>query len=115
MSLLRLDETEETLITAAWLSISWVDQFLAWDENPEYANITEIFLKQKEIWKPDILLINTIDDFKDLGSENLLVTVDSSGLVIWEPGHRFNTACSLDINSYPFDSQHSEIFNMDAF
>ena len=61
--------------------------------------------KQTEIWKPDILLTNTMDDFTDLGSDNLLVTVDSSGLVISEPSTRFKTVCSLDINSYPFDSQ----------
>ena len=61
--------------------------------------ITEIFMKQTEIWKPDILITNTVADFADLGSDNLLVTVDSSGLVILGPGDRFKPACSLDINS----------------
>ena len=62
-------------------------------------------MKRTEIWKPDILLTNSMDDFTDLGSENVLVTVDSNGLGILGPGDRFKTVCSLDINSYPFDSQ----------
>ena len=60
MSLIRFDETEETLVTAAWLSMSWQDQFLTWSENPEYVNITDIYL----IWKPDVVLINTVEDYE---------------------------------------------------
>ena len=49
MSLIRFDETEETLVTAAWLSMSWQDQFLMWSEKPEYENITNIYLKPQFI------------------------------------------------------------------
>ena len=105
MALLRFDETEETLITAAWLSIRWNDYLLKWDENPNYNNITDIFLQQKKIWKPDFRLVNTVETYKNLGSDDLLVKVKPNGNVSWEPGHRFKTSCSLDINLYPFDSQ----------
>ena len=109
MSLLRFDEREETLTTAAWLSISWQDQLLRWIDNPRYENISEIFMKQKEIWKPDILLVNTVEHFKTLGSDDLVVTVNGDGRVEWEPGQRFKTACSLNINMYPFDSQQCSL------
>ena len=105
MSLIRFDETEETLVSAAWLSISWRDQFLMWSDNTEYENITDIYLKQKYIWKPDIVLINTVDDFEILGSDNRLAEVTSDGGILWEPGHRFQSTCSPNINNYPFDSQ----------
>ena len=105
MSLIRFDETEETLLSAAWLSMSWQDHFLTWPENPEYENITDIYLTQKEIWKPDIVIINTVEDYELLGSDDRLVEVTSEGDILWEPGHRFKTACSPNINHYPFDTQ----------
>ena len=105
MAFLRFDETEETLITAAWLSIRWNDCLLKWDKHPKYGNITEIFLQQKKIWKPDFRLFNTVETYKNLGSDDLLIKVQSNGNVIWEPGHRFKTSCSLNINLYPFDIQ----------
>ena len=105
MSLIRFDETEEFLLSAAWLSMSWQDQFLTWSDNPKYENITDIYLSQKEIWKPDIVIINTVEDYELLGSDDRLVEVTSEGDVLWEPGHRFKTACSPNINHYPFDTQ----------
>ena len=105
MALLRLDEREETLISAAWLSMTWKDSFLAWPGKPEFENITGIFLQQKQIWKPDIYLINTVEHYKSLGSDDLLVAVEPNGKITWEPGHRFKTACSVNIRLYPFDNQ----------
>ena len=105
MSLVRFDETEETLVSAAWLSMSWQAQFLTWSENTDYENITDIYLKQKELWRPDILLLNTVDDYDILGSDDRLVEVTSEGAILWEPGHRFRSACSPNINQYPFDTQ----------
>ena len=105
MSLLRFDEIEETLVSVAWLSISWQDQFLVWSKNPDYQNITEIYLKESEIWKPDILSLNTVEGYQSLGSGERLVVVDRDGIVTWEPGHRFATSCTLQISKYPFDSQ----------
>ena len=109
MSLLRFDEKEETLITSAWLSMSWQDQFLRLNDNPRYENVSEIFIKQKDIWKPDILLVNAVEHFKSLGSHDLVVTINDDVRVEWEPGQRFKTACSLNINMYPFDSQQCSL------
>ena len=109
MSLVRFDETEETLVSAAWLSLSWRDQFLTWSENPDFENITDIYLKQKEIWRPDILLLNTVEDYELLGADDRLVEVTSEGEILWEPGHRFRSACSPNINHYPFDTQECEL------
>ena len=97
MSLLRFDEREETLLTAAWLSISWQDKFLSWSDNPRHGNISELFMKQKQIWKPNILLMNIVEHFKTLGADDLMVRITDDGRVEWEPGQRFTTACSLNI------------------
>ena len=109
MSLVRFDETEETLVSAAWLSMSWRDQFLVWSDNPDYENVTDIYLKQREIWRPDILLLNTVEDYDLLGADDRLVEVTSEGAILWEPGHRFRSACCPNINHYPFDTQECEL------
>ena len=109
LSLLRFDEREETLTTAAWLSISWQDKFLSWSDNPRHGNISELFMMQKQIWKPDILLLNTVEHFKTLGADDLMVRITDEGRVQWEPGQRFKTSCSLNINMYPFDSQECQL------
>ena len=103
VSLLRVDATEEVLITAAWLSITWNDCSLKWDENPKYKNITDTYLQQRKVWKPDLRLLNTVETLRTLGSDDFLVKVKHNGNVLWEPGHRFKTSCSLDISLYPFD------------
>ena len=106
MALLRYDAAEETLITAAWLSIRWNDYLLKWDENSKYDNITETFLQQRKVRKPDLRLVNTVETHTTLGSEELLVKINRNGNVLWEPGHRFKTSCSLDTRMYPFDNQN---------
>ena len=100
MSLLRFDEIEETLVSVAWLSMSWRDEFLMWHENPEYNNITEIYLKETEIRRPDILLLNTVEGYQSLETGDRLVTVDSKGTVKWEPGHRYATSASKSENTH---------------
>ena len=109
MALLRFDAAEETLITAAWLSIRWSDYSLKWDENAKYDNITEPFLQQRKVWKPDLRLVNTVETHKTLGSDDLLVKIKWNGNILWEPGHRFKTSCSLDTRMYPFDSQNCSL------
>ena len=105
LSILRFDEREETLTSSAWLSISWYDDFLKWDEIEKYENISKLFFNQNDIWKPDIMLHNTVENFKSLGSDDLNIMVTSDGRVRWEPGHKFRTSCKVNISGYPFDSQ----------
>ena len=79
------------------------------DGNPQYENITETFLQQRKVWKPDLRLVNTVETQKTLGSPDLLVDVKRNGNVIWEPGHRFKTSCSFDTRMYPFDRQNCSL------
>ena len=105
LSILRFDEREETLTSSAWLSISWYDDFLKWNEIKQYENISKLFFNQNDIWKPDIMLQNTVENFKSLGSVDLNIMITSDGRVRWEPGHNFRTSCKVNISGYPFDSQ----------
>ena len=99
------NEREESLKSSTWLSLTWKDPNLSWDGKEKYTNITAIYLRQIQIWKPDFILLNSVEDLKLLGTDNLGVTVQKDGTVLWEPGQTFTSICEVNINMYPFDSQ----------
>lgn len=43
-----------------WLRMSWTDHYLTWDPS-EFGNIKEVRLPINNIWKPDVLLYNSVD------------------------------------------------------
>ena len=109
MALMQFNEKEDTLVTAGWLSMTWKDYFLQWRGHTKYENINKVFMKQKQIWVPDINLVNSVEVHKKMGYDDLLASVDQDGTVHWEPGQKFKTACSVDIGMYPFDHQTCSI------
>ncbi|CAJ0594176.1 unnamed protein product [Cylicocyclus nassatus] len=62
--ILSLDEKHQVLQSNVWLKMSWVDQYLTW-EPAEYGNIREVRFPMSDIWKPDVLLYNSVDEHFD--------------------------------------------------
>ena len=79
--IVKLDQTNQILVSSSTLVAQWYDQRLAW-------NITEypmgvLTLKATQIWLPDLFVINSADlnGFVPVSSSNL-ATVYYSGLVL---------------------------------
>ena len=108
--IVSFDEREEFLTSSTWLSFTWRDVGLSWEGKPRYENVTSIYLQQKQIWKPDFILLNSIEDLKLLGTSYLGVTVKKDGTVLWEPGQTFKSICEVNIHMYPFDSQECQFW-----
>ena len=77
----KLDQTNQIIVSSSTLVAQWYDQRLAW-------NITEypmgvLTLKATQIWLPDLFVINSADlnGFVPVSSSNL-ATVYYSGLVL---------------------------------
>lgn len=102
------NEVTQKLTTTGYLSIFWLDTELNWDP-ALFGNVDRIQLPQNEVWKPDITLRNGKSDMKELGGSYLLVTIDNTGEVLWEPYHNFETKCSVDVSYFPFDEQVCDI------
>ena len=100
-----LDEREQVLKSTTWLSLTWKDPSLSWETKPKYSNVSVIYLEQHQIWRPDFILLNSVENLKLLGSDKVGVTVKRDGTVIWEPGQTFVSLCEVNIQMYPFDSQ----------
>ncbi|KJH40918.1 Neurotransmitter-gated ion-channel ligand binding domain protein [Dictyocaulus viviparus] len=58
--ILDIDEKHQIMHSNVWLRLSWIDHYLTWDP-AEYGNIREVRLPISSIWKPDVLLYNSVD------------------------------------------------------
>lgn len=102
------DEIQQKLTTTAYLEIYWYDELLAWTPS-SYGNLSDIFLPQEDIWRPDIALENGFKDLESLGSKFIHAEVEHDGLVLWKPFHVFNSRCKLDSTYFPFEKQSCDI------
>ncbi|KAK0393041.1 hypothetical protein QR680_000028 [Steinernema hermaphroditum] len=102
--IIDIDEKSQTIVTNIWLRMSWVDIYLTWDPF-EYGNIKEVRLPIRDIWQPDVLLYNSIDQkFDTMWPVNAVV--HHSGNVTWIPPAIVRSSCRIDISWFPFDDQH---------
>uniref|UniRef100_A0A1I7T1A8 Neur_chan_LBD domain-containing protein n=1 Tax=Caenorhabditis tropicalis TaxID=1561998 RepID=A0A1I7T1A8_9PELO len=84
--------------------MSWTDHYLTWDPS-EFGNIKEVRLPINNIWKPDVLLYNSVDQqFDSTWPVNAVVLY--TGNVTWIPPAIIRSSCAIDIAYFPFDTQH---------
>lgn len=98
----ELDTVNSMLVTDAWFHITWRDELLSWDPN-DYQQLKQIHMNPNEIWKPDLVLINTANQ------DNLLniftdseVLVNSTGDVTWITMGLLRSKCPIWAYDYPF-------------
>ncbi|CAG2239865.1 unnamed protein product [Mytilus edulis] len=103
-----VNEIDQKLITAGWLSIVWKDDLLTWTP-ASYNGLYILYLPQDNVWKPDISLQNGFSELEELGSKFIQVLVDSSGYLTWRPSQVFETRCNLDSKYFPFDEHKCDI------
>ncbi|GFN92345.1 neuronal acetylcholine receptor subunit alpha-7 [Plakobranchus ocellatus] len=98
----------QVLTASGWLKFEWCDEFLQWSPR-DYGGIDELILFQKDVWLPDIFVENTAQHYRELGNNQMLISVKSTGMVHWEPGIITETSCAVNIGKYPFDTQVCDI------
>ncbi|XP_048740358.1 neuronal acetylcholine receptor subunit beta-2-like [Ostrea edulis] len=103
----RLDELEEKMVTTAYLTLEWRDEFLTWE--PTVFPVYRLPLPQNTVWKPDLVLKNGFTEFKELGGSFYYVMVSFDGTVTWKPYQVFESQCSIDVTYFPFDTQTCDI------
>ncbi|XP_048770034.1 neuronal acetylcholine receptor subunit alpha-6-like [Ostrea edulis] len=102
-SLIEVDTVHQRLVTAAHLGVVWVDEFLQWDQ--ESTGIEVLHFKQGDIWIPDLVLMNSVNTFEEMGGDFYYVTVIPDGTVYWYPYQVFESKCEIDTTYFPFDIQ----------
>ncbi|GFR96386.1 acetylcholine receptor subunit alpha [Elysia marginata] len=117
VSIISLDESSQVLSTFGRLYCEWSDEVLAWDEG-SHSGVTNFFWPQDDVWLPDIIIHNSVEEEERPGYKEMPVNILSSGKVVWVPSFIFRTSCDMDVTYYPFDSQVCSIIistKMSAF
>ncbi|XP_053392665.1 neuronal acetylcholine receptor subunit alpha-5-like [Mercenaria mercenaria] len=69
-----------------------------------------LFLVIKDdVWKPDVTLYNSANNYIALGHKTILIENDENGSMSWAPMEVFESSCSVDMTYYPYDIQTCEL------
>ncbi|KAL4222726.1 Neuronal acetylcholine receptor subunit alpha-4 [Mactra antiquata] len=110
-----VNEISETFTACGYVGVEWYDELLPWDP-PSYENITYVTIPKKEIWDPEFVLVNSVENVGPMGSDELLVETWYDGWTIRWTYHIYTATCSLDITYYPFDEHDCTLdFSMTGY
>jgi nicotinic acetylcholine receptor len=104
----KLDERSQMLWMNGFMGLQWRDEYLTWNTSV-YGDVTQIFLPNDQIWLPDLVVYNSVDNLFDIGGKEALIIVLYTGLVWWYPGGHYRTVCPVDVRKYPMDVQVCDI------
>lgn len=104
IAIVEFNEVKQTIVMTSKLTFSWTDEFLTW--NPEhFDNVSHIHAPQSEIWRPYVVLENSVTRQTEIGTSSLNVIINDKGVVEWSPVEVFHTTCATDVRNFPFDVQ----------
>uniref|UniRef100_K1R127 Neuronal acetylcholine receptor subunit alpha-3 n=1 Tax=Magallana gigas TaxID=29159 RepID=K1R127_MAGGI len=85
-------------------SVKWQDDRLIWTP-ASYGDIDMIFTAPSKIWKPEIIVENSVAGMEIIGPDNMLFQIKSTGEVRWDPPGLYDVHCEMDVTYFPFDYQ----------
>ncbi|KAI8798793.1 acetylcholine receptor subunit alpha [Biomphalaria glabrata] len=104
VSIVRIDDVTQSFTANGFLLLNWTDELLTWDPD-KYSNQTLIHPVPENIWRPRVVLMNTLED-RDLFENDVApVFINNKGYVSWVPGSLIPSSCELHMADYPFDKQ----------
>ncbi|ESP01932.1 hypothetical protein LOTGIDRAFT_172305 [Lottia gigantea] len=104
----ELNIREQKFSVSGWFTMRWTDRRLAWNTS-EYGDVQFLFATQTDVWKPALVISNSIDDFEVIRDLYAPLRIDSKGTLVWEPPGIYQVNCQADIKFYPFDEQECHI------
>ncbi|XP_051766854.1 5-hydroxytryptamine receptor 3A-like isoform X1 [Ctenopharyngodon idella] len=100
--ILDVDEKAQKLNTFLWLNLYWNIEGLSWD--PVECGTDTISLPRKQLWRPDIVIKEFIDENKV--PDTYYLYVENTGKVTDDIPYHVISSCNLDIYTFPFDIQN---------
>lgn len=86
-----------------WVDQEWTDYKLKWDPD-EYGGVTKLHVPADQIWLPDIVLYNNADGNYEVTIMTKAI-LHHDGKVVWKPPSIYKSACTIDVEYFPFDEQ----------
>ncbi|KAH9488469.1 Acetylcholine receptor subunit beta-like 1 [Bulinus truncatus] len=104
VSIVEVNDVTQSFTCNGFLIFNWTDELLAWNETE--TRVQEMIHPLPEnIWRPRVILMNTLEDRDLFDDDKAPVFISNKGRATWVPGSLFPTSCSLDLTYYPFDEQ----------
>uniref|UniRef100_A0A8C8XEW0 5-hydroxytryptamine receptor 3E n=1 Tax=Panthera leo TaxID=9689 RepID=A0A8C8XEW0_PANLE len=102
-AILDVDEHLQLLSSFLWLEMVWDNPFIRW--NPEECEgITKISVATKNLWLPDIFIVEFMN--VDKTPKGLTAYVSNEGRIRYKKPMKVTSICNLDIFYFPFDQQN---------
>ncbi|XP_071830859.1 acetylcholine receptor subunit alpha-type unc-38-like [Apostichopus japonicus] len=105
-ALIDLNEKDQTLTTASWLTLTWMDERLVWDPE-EFDGVRSIVIFNKDVWVPRIMLGNAVStDALDVVKEDRgTIWLMYNGKLVLGTSVVQSIQCHMMIRYFPFDTQ----------
>ncbi|KAJ8308081.1 hypothetical protein KUTeg_012955 [Tegillarca granosa] len=89
--------------------LKWLDDRLVWSNSSltsqNYGSVPFLFSTEKYVWRPAVIIENSVEDISVISDENIPMRMQSSGVITWNPSGIYKVSCEPDITYYPMDSQ----------
>ncbi|CAG2203190.1 unnamed protein product [Mytilus edulis] len=110
ITLNSLSISEQTMSIAGYLTMKWSDNRLDWSSDPSYSStIPAIYSNENYVWRPALIIENSVKDISVISDENVLMRLESTGNITWTPSGIYVTHCETDVTFYPFDTQECDV------
>ncbi|XP_048768180.2 neuronal acetylcholine receptor subunit alpha-3-like isoform X2 [Ostrea edulis] len=103
-----LNIKEQLMSTTGYLTLRWKDERLKWNsalDGNDYSNVKFLFSTESYVWRPALIVENSISDVKIISDTNTPMRILSTGNIEWSPMGLYVVSCESDITYYPVDSQ----------
>ena len=100
--LVEVNTADQTITFNAWIRHYWDDNRLKWNAS-EWENVSYIHLPPSQVWYPDVLAYETLNEF--VPNKLALVGVSSSGSLFISVNVMKTIACTMQLQKFPFDVQ----------
>ncbi|KAK7506629.1 hypothetical protein BaRGS_00002104 [Batillaria attramentaria] len=104
MSVLGVDDAQQTVRTSVFLRLHWRDEALRWNVS-QYNGLKFVELPVTSLWTPNVLVCNSVETQVNLFEMVPSVIVDSEGWVHAALSLVVDTMCKMDLTMYPYDEQ----------
>jgi hypothetical protein len=96
------DQMQESITLNAWIRQTWNDYRLSW--NSTQSNLTFISVSKSQVWVPDTELLNAAA-LPQIYTLKGGLSVYSDGTVFYSNPVVLKMPCSLELETFPFDTQ----------
>ncbi|XP_052785165.1 neuronal acetylcholine receptor subunit alpha-7-like [Mya arenaria] len=104
ISIQEFNEVEEKISYTGLLYLVWTDEIFTWNASA-YGDLEDFYIGANEIWVPQLMNTNAVEEIDKLSQDWHSVRVESNGLMVYTIADIFTSSCAFDVKYYPWDTQ----------